>query len=100
MRGSARPAIERLACREELVADAAAVIVLLRHTGFDMGARRDDVGVTAAIAARRIHRSAAGEADDVVSAVGSGVGNAAAVGAGLANVFARADADDVLGSRR
>src|SRR5262249_7649011 len=68
-----------------------------RDAGFDVRAGRDDVGLDAPVAARRIDGAAARKADDVVGAVGAGVGDAAAVGSGLADVLARADRDDVLG---
>src|SRR5215468_3017280 len=95
-----RPAIERLSGGEELVANAAAVVIRLRNAGFDMRAGRDDVRFDAAVAPSRIDWAAAREADDVVRAVRARVGDAAAVGSCLADVFARADGDDVLGRAR
>src|SRR5215831_10709542 len=92
-----RPAIERLSGGEELIAHAAAVVIRLRNAGLDVRAGRDDVGFDAAVAASRINWAAAREANDVVRAVRASVGDAAAVGPRLADVFARADGDDVLG---
>src|SRR5215471_10880345 len=100
MRRAGRPTIKRLTGGEELIADAAAVVIRLRDAGFDVRAGRDDVGFDAPVAAPRIDGTATREADDVVGAVGAGVGNAAAVGSGHADVLARADCDDVLGGGR
>jgi hypothetical protein len=97
MRRARRPAIKRLSGGEELIADAAAVVIRLRDAGLDVRAGRDDVGFDATVAARRIDGAAAREADDVVGAVGAGGADAAAVGPGLAEVLARADRNDVLG---
>src|SRR5262245_22705148 len=97
MRRAGRPAIKRLSGGEELIADAAAVVIRLRDAGLDVRAGRDDVGFDAAVAARRIDGTAAREADDVIGAVGAGVADAAAVVPGLAEVLTRADRDDVLG---
>src|SRR4030095_9093308 len=98
MRRARRPAIKRLSGGEELIADAAAVVIRLRDAGLDVRAGRDDVGFDATVAARRIDGAAAREADDVVGAVGACVADAAAVGPGLAEVLARADRNYVLGS--
>src|SRR5215813_4934856 len=97
MRRARRPSIKRLSGREELIADAAAVVIRLRDAGLDVRAGRDNVRFDAGVAARRIDGAAAREADDVVGAVGACVGDAASVGPGLADVLARADRDDVLG---
>src|SRR5262245_9116845 len=97
MRGARRPAIKRLSGGEELIADAAAVVIRLRDAGLDVRAGRDDVGFDAPVAARRIDGTAAREDDDVVGAVGAGVGDAASVVSGHADVLARADREDVLG---
>src|SRR5262245_5200175 len=97
MRRARRPAIKRLTGGEELIADAAAVVIGLRDAGLDVRAGRDDVGFDAPIAAPRIDGAAAREADDVVGAVGAGVADAAAVVSGHADVLASADRDDVLG---
>src|SRR5262245_16000487 len=97
MRSAGRPAIKRLSGGEELIAHAAAVVIRLRNAGLDVRAGRDDVWFDATVAARRIDRAAARESDDVVGAVGAGVGDGASVGSGLAEVLARADRNDVLG---
>src|SRR5262249_27577138 len=77
-----------------------AVVIRLRDAGLDMRAGRDDVGFDASVAASRIDWAAAREADDVVRAVRARVGDAAAVGSCLADVFARAAGDDLLGRGR
>src|SRR5215468_10412917 len=97
MRSARRPSVERLSGWEELITDAAAVVIRLRDAGFDVSAGRDDVGFDAPVAATRIDGAAARETDDVVGAVGAGVGNAATVGSGHADVLARADCEDILG---
>src|SRR5262245_42263781 len=96
MRRARRPAIKRLTEGEELIADAAAIVIRLRDAGLDVRAGRDAVGFDAAVAAGRIDGAAARKADDVVGVVGAGVANDASVGSGLAEVLARADRDDVL----
>src|SRR5262245_40790993 len=98
MRRARRPAIKRLSSREELIANAAAVVIRLRDAGLYVGTGRDDVGFDAAVAARRIDGAAAREADDVVGAVGASGADAASVISGLAEVLARADRNYVLGS--
>src|SRR5262245_22111963 len=97
MRRARRPAVERLSGGEELIADAAAVVIGLRDAGLDVRAGRDDVGFDSTVAARRIDGAAAREADDVIGAVGAGVADAAAVVPGLAEVLARAYRNYVLG---
>ena len=59
MRRAGRPAIKRLSGGEELIADAAAVVIRLRDAGLDVRAGRDDVGFDATVAARRIDGAAA-----------------------------------------
>src|SRR5262245_15237808 len=96
MRRARRPAVECLSGGEELIADAAAVVIRLRDAGFDVRAGRDYVRFNATVAARRIDWAAGRRADDVVGAVGASVGDGASVGSGRAEVLARDDRNAVL----
>src|SRR5438309_937469 len=100
MRCPARPTVKRLAGWPILITHAAAVVIRLRHAGFNVSARRNDVGLDSPIAAQRVDGSATRETDDVVRAIGAGISDAAAVGSGLSNILAGTDTDDILGRSR